>query len=160
MSGHVVFPTSKPHGLPRLLFRLPVVIYRLRLGWLFGRRFLLVTHRGRRSGRIYRTALEVVRYDPATHESIVVAGYGPQADWYRNIQAHPALAVQTGLRRYTPLQRILTADQVYDELTDYERRHRWITKPLLGRFYHYDGSEAARRELAAGLPMVAFRPAT
>ncbi len=152
-------PGSKPRGLLRLVFRLPIAVYRLHLGWLFGRRMLLVTHRGRTSGRIYRTMLEVVRYDPATHESIVVAGYGPRADWYQNIQAQPAIAVQTGLQRYAPLQRVLTPDEVDAELASYERRHRWITKPLLGLFYGYDGTAKARRELAERLPMVGFRPA-
>jgi hypothetical protein len=100
-----------------------------------------------------------VRYDPSTHESIVVAGYGSRADWYQNIQAHPALEVQTGLRRYVPRQRMLTLDEVDTELAGYERRHRWLTRVFLRRFYHTDGSEEARRELARRLPMVGFRPA-
>lgn len=159
MSATIKVPTSRPRGLLRLFFRMPIAIYHLRLGWMFGRRMLLVTHRGRTSGRIYQTMLEVVRYDPATHTSIVVAGYGPRADWYQNIQAQPAIEVQTGLRRYAPLQRILTPNEVNAELASYERRHRWITRPLLGTFYGYDGTEKARRQLAERLPMVAFRPA-
>ena len=85
---------SKPRGLVRLLFKLPVGLYRLHLGWLLGHRFLLLTHRGRVSGRIHTTMLEVVHYDRATCESVVIAGYGAAADWLRNIQASPALEVQ------------------------------------------------------------------
>ena len=32
------------------MFKLPLLLYRLRLGWLLGRRFMLLTHVGRRSG--------------------------------------------------------------------------------------------------------------
>ena len=41
-------------------------LYRWRLGWLFGHRFALLTHEGRRSGKTYRTALWVYRYQPGT----------------------------------------------------------------------------------------------
>jgi hypothetical protein len=34
-------PLQHPSGLLRILLRLPILLYRLRLGWLFGNRFLL-----------------------------------------------------------------------------------------------------------------------
>jgi hypothetical protein len=37
----VVINNQPPTGLSRLLFRMPIAIYRLRLGWLFGHRLLL-----------------------------------------------------------------------------------------------------------------------
>ncbi len=49
-------------------------------------------------------------------------------------------------------------------LADYERRNR-LAAPLVRRIlsrlanFGYDGSEAARRELATRLPLVAFSPA-
>ncbi len=57
---------SKPSGFLRLAFRLPIYLYRLNLGWLLGHRGLLLIHRGRKSGLLRETVLEVVRYDPAT----------------------------------------------------------------------------------------------
>jgi hypothetical protein len=42
---------AMPHGLTRLAFRLPIWLYRLRLGWLLGDRLLLLTHIGRTSGQ-------------------------------------------------------------------------------------------------------------
>jgi hypothetical protein len=42
-------------------FRLPIHLYRLDLGWLLGHRVLLLSHRGRKSGLIRATPLEVVR---------------------------------------------------------------------------------------------------
>ena len=65
---------SRPTGALRLAFRLPIYLYRLGLGQLLGHRFMLLTHRGRRSGRVYQTALEVVRYDPSLRETVVASG--------------------------------------------------------------------------------------
>lgn len=51
--------------LPRAVLRAPLVLYRHRLGWLLGRRFVYLAHRDRASGRRRETVVEVVRYDPA-----------------------------------------------------------------------------------------------
>lgn len=150
---------SRPTGLLRLAFRLPIHLYRLDLGGLLGHRFLLLAHRGRKSGRVYRTVLEVVRYEPSTREAIVASGWGERSDWFRNLGAHPALEVRTGRERYAPSQRFLTPEEVYAEIVGYERRHPWtvrVVPPLLG--FELDGSEAARRAFAASLRMVAFCP--
>src|SRR5215207_5074947 len=150
---------SRPTGALRLAFRLPIYLYRLGLGQLLGHRFMLLTHRGRRSGRVYQTALGVVRYDPSLRETVVASGWGERSDWYRNLKAHPALEIRTGRERYAPEQRFLTPEEVYQEIVDYERRHPWavrIVPSLLG--FRLDGSDAARRAFANSVRMVAFRP--
>lgn len=38
-------PFHPPRGLSRLLYRLPIGLFRLGLGWIFGNHFLLLTHR-------------------------------------------------------------------------------------------------------------------
>ncbi len=150
---------SSPRGLLRLALRLPIWLYRLGLGGLLGHRFLLLTHRGRKTGRPRTTMLEVVHYDPATHESVVAAAWAGRADWYRNVQASPALRVQTAGVRYTPAQRFLTPDEVYATLRAYERAHPLAARaigPLLG--IPFGRPDAELRAVAAALPMVAFRP--
>src|SRR5579864_8076914 len=43
---------SNRRGIPaRLVFRLPLIVYRLGLGWMLGHQFLVLTHVGRRSAR-------------------------------------------------------------------------------------------------------------
>jgi deazaflavin-dependent oxidoreductase (nitroreductase family) len=91
----------------RALFRAPARLYERDLGWLLGDRFLCLTHVGRKSGRRYRTVLEVIGTDKASGEVMVIAGMGPSADWYRNIQASPAVEVVVGRRRFTPAHRTL-----------------------------------------------------
>ena len=50
--------------------------------WMPG--FALVEHTGRRSGRTYRTPVNVFR---ARGGYLVVLAYGPNADWVRNVLA-------------------------------------------------------------------------
>lgn len=152
---------AKPTGLVRLLFRLPVHLYRRRMGFILGHRFLLLTHQGRKTGQPRQTVLEVLRYDPTTRESVVISALGERADWYRNIQARPALLIQAGRQRYVPQQHLLSTDEAYEFFTSWERQH-----PLEARLaalvlgWDYDGSPASRRALAESLRLVAFRPRT
>ena len=71
---------SIPTGASRLAFRLPIYLYRLDLGRLLGHRFLLLVHRGRKSGLLRETVLEVLLHDPATNESVVLSAWGEKAD--------------------------------------------------------------------------------
>jgi deazaflavin-dependent oxidoreductase (nitroreductase family) len=136
-----------------------VYLYHANLGWLLGHRGLLLTHRGRKSGWIYQTVLEVVRYDPATRESVAVSGWGERSDWYRNIKASPALEVRTGRDRYVPEQRFLIPEENQALISEYARRHP-LTFRFLARAFGYPlrGTEAKRRKAAESLRLVAFRP--
>ncbi|MFD9891641.1 nitroreductase family deazaflavin-dependent oxidoreductase [Amycolatopsis sp. NPDC059027] len=154
---------TQPGPVLRAVFRAPLRLYDRGLGWLLGSRFLCLTHTGRRSGRRYRTVLEVIGSAPASGEVMVVAGLGPGADWYRNIRASPPLEVVVGRRRFTPRHRVLDEEEAFAVMTAYERRNRWIRpilRPLLGKLVGrpYDGSDAARRGLVSQLPIVAFGP--
>jgi deazaflavin-dependent oxidoreductase (nitroreductase family) len=150
----------RPRGLLRLAFRLPVLLYRCHLGWLLGHRFLLLTHRGRRTGAVHDTMLEVLLYDPTTQESIVLSGMGTRADWYRNIAANPALAIRTGRLHYLPEHRVLTRGEAAAAAARWEHAHPWearLALPVLKRLGWAAGGVAAH-----GLPpdavLVAFRP--
>lgn len=145
------------------LFRAPARLYAHDLGWLLGRRFLCLTHVGRRSGRRYRTVLEVIGTDPATGEVVAIAGMGPSSDWYRNIKASPPVEVAVGRRRFVPRYRTLGETEAATVMADYERRNRLIApllRPVLSKLlgWRYDGSATARDRLVRQLPIVAFRP--
>ena len=151
--------SSKPTGALRLAFRLPIYLYRLDLGWLLAHRFLLLVHRGRKSGLLRETVLEVVHYNPATEESVVLSARGEKADWYRNVGATPALEVRTGGQRYVPEQRFLAPEENHAVISDYGRRHPLAFRVFARVFgYPLGGTEAARREVACSLRLVAFRP--
>jgi deazaflavin-dependent oxidoreductase (nitroreductase family) len=150
---------SRRAALSRLMFRAPLLLYRLGLGGLLSRQFLLLTHAGRRSGRVHETVLKALHYDPRTGESIVASAWGEAADWYRNIQARPALAVRSGRDWYVPEQRLLPSDEAFAGFEDWTRRQRWFARLMLGQIgYSIDGPEAERRALVARFPFVGLRP--
>jgi deazaflavin-dependent oxidoreductase (nitroreductase family) len=154
-----VTPPPKPKGVLKWAFLLPGYLYRRHLGWMLGHRVLMVTHIGRKTGLRRQTVLEVVHYDPATQECIVLAGWGEPTDWYRNLQAHPALEVQIGRQRYIPQRRFLSPEELLALLQDYERRHPHGLRLLfrvLG--YPYDGSPEGLRAIVQVLRGVTFRP--
>jgi len=151
----------RPGRVMRLVFRLPVRLYEHNLGWLLGHRFLCLTHTGRRSGRTYRTVLEVIGTN-APDEVVAIAGLGAAADWYRNIQATPATELVVGHRRYVPTHRRLDEAEAVAVVAQYEHRNRWVgpvIRPVLSNLlgWRYDGSPAARLRLVRQLPVVGFR---
>jgi deazaflavin-dependent oxidoreductase (nitroreductase family) len=109
------------------MFKLPLLLYRLRLGWLLGKRFMQITHVGRRSGKTYRTVLAVLRFDEKNSEIYAVSAW-KGSDWYYNIQALPALQVETGFVHYVPAQRTLSAEEITAAFMEYRKRH-----PLFSR---------------------------
>jgi deazaflavin-dependent oxidoreductase (nitroreductase family) len=154
---------SRLSGSLRLLFRAPVYLYRWRLGWLLGHRFLLLTHRGRRTGRRRHTVLEVVEYRGDGPEAVVISAFGKKADWLRNIEATPNPVVILDSRRFCAIYRVLGDDEAAGVLAGYEQRNRLmapVIRLVLSRLlgWRYDGSAENRRRLAAQLPFVAFRP--
>lgn len=94
----------------RWLMRAPVWLYRARLGFLLGSRFLMIEHRGRTSGRLYRTVVEVVG-GSERDERLVVSGFGPRADWYLNLRANGLVAIWLGSRRRGARVRFIEPDE-------------------------------------------------
>lgn len=121
-SGDLVEP-PRPGPWLRLPYRAPRWLFRARLGWMFGNRFLLLTHRGTRTGRIRQTVLEVVRFDPDVPEWTVVSGHGTSSDWFRNLGAGPAIRLEVGSRRFVPETRLLSETERRALLTAYQRAH-------------------------------------
>ena len=148
----------KPAGFLKWAYNLPRFLYRWRLGWVLGHRFLMVTHLGRKSGRERQTVLEVVHYDPEIRECVVAAAYGSRSDWYQNIHVHPALVVQVGRECYTPQQRDLSPEETLFFMREYQRHHPRAFRQFMHLLYAYDGTDAGLEELVQKIPAVAFRP--
>ena len=92
-------------GLSRTLWRLPILLYRCGLGRLLGQRVMLLTHTGRVSGRPRRAVIEVVQHDEQGY--LAASGFGPRADWYRNVVANPDATIQGS---HLPFVRFTTRD--------------------------------------------------
>lgn len=153
---------GKPKGLLRALLRMPTWLYRLRLGWMLGGRFLMIEHIGRKSGQPHRTVLEVVRHDREAGTWVVASGWGTRSDWFRNIRKTPEVVLYTGLRHGPARAIVLPQNVAGQELCDYARRHRAafgeLTRMMVGKTVGTDLQSC--RELAEVLPVVAFKPQT
>ncbi len=152
---------SHPPGRAlRFGLRLPIWLYRLRLGWLLDSRFLMLTHTGRKSGIHHQTVIEVVRHDKETDAYYAVSGWGAKADWYQNIQNDPRVTLHVGGRSFQAQAQFIPIVRAIEVLEDYIARHPLAFKELsllfLGERTTAD-REAARR-LAEKMPMVAFHP--
>jgi deazaflavin-dependent oxidoreductase (nitroreductase family) len=91
---------KQPHGLLRLLLRMPILLYRVHMGWLLGGRFLKITHIGHKSGLPREVVLEVVCHNFETGAYFVAAGWRGKADWFRNIQSNPEVQLMVGTRTF------------------------------------------------------------
>ena len=153
----LIHDVKLPRGLSRLLYRLPILFYRAGLGWLLGKRFLLLTHTGRISGLPRQAVLEVIRFDRGNDSYYVVSGFGEQADWFRNIQLTPEVEITVGRRCMGAKAEILPQQDAERELLNYAHRYPLAARlfpRLLG--YRVDGSEEGYRILARRLKIVCF----
>ena len=148
----------KPTGLFKVALKAPSQLYRVHLSFLFGTRFLMNEHRGRRSGSLYRTVVEIA--GQLSGEWICTSGTGPGADWYRNLRAGGLEAIWIGAKRYHASVRFLDSAEAADVMLQYERAHPRAAPKLYDIMgVSYDGSAADLVRMMAGIPMVGFRVA-
>ncbi len=149
--------------LARLLLRAPIGLFRIRMGWLFGGRLLLLETVGRKSGSTRRTVIEVAKADRDSDEYWVVAGWGRSSDWYRNALAHPPRLIDTGLRRLRdPRVHELDPAERLDLLREYQAANPRIAKVLGERLLgaEFVDDEGALARLADAVGALRFSPAS
>ena len=103
-----LLPKDSPGPVFKWLFKIPVFFYKIGLP-LFGNFVLLLTTRGRKSGKMRRTPLEY-RREEGTGYRIIMAGWGGNTDWRRNIEADPHVSVQAGREKYLALAETLASE--------------------------------------------------
>lgn len=152
-------PPQPPRGFKRMLLRFPIWCYRLGIGWLLGRRFLLLNHTGRRSGLIRQTVLEVVDYDPDTETYCIASGFGHQSDWYQNLLNTPNATIQVGTRRIPVLAELLPPEASGEAMVRYAQRYPKSARVICRRVgYQVDGSEDDYRVVGQeSIPFVQLR---
>lgn len=150
---------TRPEGFRRVLYRLPLGLYRAGLGGLLGRRFVLIHHVGRKSGRWRQVVVEAAERDQATGAVTVMSGFGADSDWYRNLLAHPDARIQLGTHSADVHAVPLTPDEAGEVVYRYAQRHpravrgllRWLGLPV-------DGSSAAYRAAGRQIPALRLEP--
>ena len=137
---------SQDHPGPvfKWIFKLPILQYKLGMGWMIGRYILLLTTRGRRSGKPRHTPLEYI-YDGENDCYRVAAGWGGRTDWYRNVLKYPKVKVQVGRRKFDAIAEKASEEEVATYMMHVSQRHprmdrvwnRWSDKPVDGTFESY-----------------------
>lgn len=147
----------------RAVHRAPIVLFRVGLGGLFGRRLLLLTHTGRRTGAARQVVLEVLGRHGDGY--LVASGYGPRAQWYRNVLAEPRVRFQVGRRTRPGRARPLPPEESGRHLAAYARRRPRTAAALMRTVgQDVDGSPESYRRVGAdprtGVPLVVLTPSS
>lgn len=149
---------NRRNWLLHAFLRVPLLLYRTPFRYLLGRWYLVVKHRGRRTGKVYSTVLDIQHIDKDTGDIYVSSGWGTGADWWRNLKASPALEVRIGGKRFVPEQRFLDKDEACKI-----RRLVWKKHPIMSRItllttnYPSPKIDKDLRQWASDMPFVAFR---
>lgn len=124
----------RPYGVYRVLANAPRWFYRLGLGWVLGHCVAQITYRGRKSGELRRTILEVLRYDPHTRGGCWWSPAG-KAKPIGTATSSANRRVRTGRLAYRPVQEFLspeeTARLILTLFHQHPREVRWVGS-LLG----------------------------
>jgi len=142
----------------RFGLRLPIFLYRIKIGWLLGDRFLMLIHTGRKSGLPRDTIIEVVKHDRKTKTYYVVSGWGEKADWYQNIRKTAQVTVQSGRRKFHTTAEFISEKKAIEIIKTYAREHPIAFNELSGLFLGELTKEdsGAPEGIARKMPMVAF----
>lgn len=153
----VIKTPQSPTGLRRLLWRLPIHLYRMRLGFLFGHRLTLLTHIGRVSGQPRQAVIEVVERDPVRGVYVAASGFGTRSNWYRNILAHPEATIEVAGRTLPVVASTLPPEEGAELMARYAMRHPKAAKRLCRIMgFAVDGGEADFRAVGERIPFVRF----
>jgi len=141
----------------RLLKLPPRLVYSLGLGTVYGRFVLLLTTRGRRSGKARVTPLQYERVDGAL---VVGSARGTESDWYRNLLADPRVEVRAGRTRFTAAAETCTDPARIADFLELrlERHPRMVGRILRLRGVPSPPSRPDLEAYAAGLAMVTLTP--
>ena len=143
--------------LGRLFFRAPIMLYRIGLGGLMPMQLLLTTV-GRKSGQPRQAVVDVLRHDAATDTYYVASAYGTHSDWYRNLQANPAVCVQVRRRKFPARATTLPQEEAEQVLLDHWRHHRLYSRATLRLVGLKATSEEEVRAAAGQMRVVAIEP--
>lgn len=106
--------------IPKALARTPIPLFRCGAGALLAPRLMMLEHRGRKSGLPRYAVLEVLEREPGA--LLLVSGYGPGSQWFRNVRADPAVRVWFSTARADPaVAEVLPAAEVVERLDRYRR---------------------------------------
>ena len=114
----------------------------MKLGFLFGERFIHLKHWGRKSGQLKETVIEVIDQDKTNGVLYSASGFGTQSQWFKNISVNNAVFVTLRNTEFEASASVLSADQATEVLLRYVKAHPNSIKSVARLSgYEMDGSE-------------------
>ncbi len=148
---------APPTGFKLNLFRAPLYLYRLRLGFLFGERFIRLKHWGRVSGELKETVIEVISQDKSAGKVFSASGFGDKSQWYKNIIANENVFVTLKNTEYRAIARAVEEDEAKEILLGYGRSHPKAIKGVARLSgYEMDGGESDIVEFSSIVKIIEF----
>ena len=94
-----------PEGFLKVIYRLPMLLYRMGLGVLL-RPFnlMILTTKGRKSGLVRHVVLEYRRHGSKLY---AISGWGERPHWVKNIMADSTATIQQGLQDQAAIGRVV-----------------------------------------------------
>ncbi len=123
-SGAMTYPD--PGTLNRLLFKSPLIGWRMGLSAILGPAMLVLTTWGRKTHLPRHTMLS---YTPLPGCIYVGAGWGERCDWYQNLMVNPNVTVQVHSKDVTGQNGEIVLHRVARRVTD-EEEFRRVSKRL------------------------------
>ena len=120
----------RPTWLRARLARWPLLVYGMGLGRLIAGQVMILTTRGRSTGKARKTPLWYVREGTTL---LVFSGWGGTSHWLRNLQAQPQVQIRIGSRRWQTIGHEVEDDRERDRtLLSFRRKYGFLV-PIL---YH------------------------
>jgi deazaflavin-dependent oxidoreductase (nitroreductase family) len=144
-----------PRGWKAFFWRAPIFFYHIGLGWLFGERFLLLNHIGRKSGLPRQAVLEVVHQNEEAY--FIVSGFGEKSQWFKNLLHTPQVNIQVGRKKMSVQAEHLSISEAFKILRNYADVHPRALRELSRLIgISYNGSEEDLQNMANLLPILAL----
>ncbi|NPA92071.1 MAG: nitroreductase family deazaflavin-dependent oxidoreductase [Chloroflexi bacterium] len=157
MAASVQSQASRRSG-QRLLWQLPLWVYRLGLNCLLGEYQLLLSLVGQEDGKDYRALLDIIGKEPDGSAYYAVAAQDESAAWYRALMDHPKATIVIGRQQLQALAARLPFEEALSWLRGFAWSQPVAYRALLQKAHlPYDDSEAGLQAAARRLLVFKFK---
>ena len=152
---------KRPNALLKFFFKVPVWMHKIGFGgWekLIGAEWMLITTRGRKSGKPRDAMVDVMDYDAASDTYYIEAAYGERADWYKNMQVNPVFEARVGRRKFSATATPLSNEGAGELMVKFFRKKPAYTRSVMAMVGMKFEGEEELRVLGSKLTLLAVKP--
>jgi deazaflavin-dependent oxidoreductase (nitroreductase family) len=120
---------------------------------------IVLVHRGRKSGKVYRTPVEILMDDPERGEIVVSPMFGRHSDWYRNVVTGGLIEVHVRGEALRMDWRELDEAERRTAMDAYRAAHPMYSRLILRMLVRVNGLEGdPEQAVLREVPMLRLRP--